>query len=100
MIRKHLLAVLFLALSFGIVSPCDAQQDPETAARQAEIDAEKAKAQMRDTQRDEEAAVGIDDADAPQLRGEDQRLDEEEQDLRDAQRRESQARDAENQLND
>jgi hypothetical protein len=48
---------LFAAVSSGMVvamSTCHAQQNPETAARQAQIDADEARSKIQDLEQDQE----------------------------------------------
>ncbi len=51
-IAKRLTIVALLLSIFGMAAPSFAQQDPETAARQAEIDADTETAHARENQRE------------------------------------------------
>ena len=66
-----------------LAGPCLAQQDTETARRQAEIDADLARAKIGDLEKQEQQARDVDGDDAIKIReyeakiGEEQRREEE-----------------------
>ena len=66
---KHTLPALLILsiLSLTITKDCKAQQDPQAAARQAEIDAAQADVKINQAERKIEEAADMDGVDAPTI---------------------------------
>lgn len=68
--------VVLVALVTCFSTTSFAEKDPAAAARQAEIDADKAKAQIEQTERDARASIEVDGVDAPDLLAESEKVQE------------------------
>jgi len=70
---SYLLTTL-LASTLFLSANCSAQQDQETASRQAQIDADEAQVKIDQIQKNANDAYSIDGADAPTLQGDEDRV--------------------------
>lgn len=82
-------SILAVALAFLTFCPvqCLAQRDPETAARQAEIDADEAQSKVESLQQEQIAAADVQNEDTAEMAARDNQINEYEDQELDAQRR-------------
>jgi hypothetical protein len=88
--------IVFLCAAAAIVSGAlssnsYAQQNPETAARQARIDADEARSKIRELQQDQASAVSVQDETSVELLARSEQIAQAQQDLSDAEEREKEA---------
>jgi len=92
------LAFVFIAVAIlSVVAPSTlyAQQDPETAARQAEIDADEARSKIQELAQDQAAAASVQNETTTEMAARSEQIGEAEDDLDDAERRRRDAERAE-----
>lgn len=77
--------------SFSLVTPCGAQQDPEAAERQAEIDASEAQVGIERAERRVISAETVDGVDSVEVPAQEEIINREGQIQQDAYAREEQA---------
>lgn len=82
--------VLLAAISALHVSrgtPCLAQQDPEAAARQAQIDADEARSQIKDLQEEQAGFADVQNQTTTEMMARDAQIGELQEEVSDAERR-------------
>ncbi len=81
-----LIAAVSSAQVYG-TAPCLAQQDPEAAARQAQIDADEARSQIKDLQEEQAGFADVQNQTTTEMMARDAQIGELQEELSDAERR-------------
>ena len=85
----RILVLLAAVSSLHVVgaAPCFAQKDPEAAARQAQIDADEARSQIKDLQEEQAGFADVQNQDTTEMMARDAQIGELKDELSDAERR-------------
>ncbi len=86
-IRVLVLIAAISALHVSRVTPCLAQQDPEAAARQAQIDADEARSQIKDLQEEQAGFADVQNQTTTEMMARDAQIGELQEEVSDAERR-------------